>query len=285
MSTSIPLIDFSGAFSSRLGERQRVADALFRAGTRSGFFYVAGHGIPADLIEAQFEYAQRFFRLSGARKDALHLRHSACRRGYENIGDQTLDLASTPDLKESYYCGIDFPTDHPFVKAGYDSYGSSQWPMDLPGFRDQMTRYLDAHRALCEKIMQMAALALSLDEHYFDGTFTDPMITLRLLHYPPHPMQGTAHTFGAGAHTDWGAITTLAQDDVGGLQVLGAEGTWVDASPIAGTFVVNFGDMMPRWTNGRFKSNLHRVINDNASRRDRYSIPFFFSPRYTATIA
>ena len=281
----IPLIDFSEAFSSRLADRERVAESLYRAGTRTGFFYMAGHGVPTALVEAQLDYSRRFFAMSKAQKQALHLRHSACRRGYENPGDQTLDAAAAPDLKESYYCGIDFPPDHPFVIAGYDSYGVSQWPDDLPGFREQMTKYLAAHRALCEKIMQITALALSLNEHYFDGTFTDPMITLRLLRYPPHPQQASRDAFGAGAHTDWGAVTTLAQDEVGGLQVLGAEGKWVDAVPIAGTFVVNFGDMMPRWTNGRIKSNLHRVINANASRQARYSVPFFFSPRYTATIA
>ena len=284
MPSFIPVIDFTGAFSDYAQSRARVADELFNAATSAGFFYMAGHGIAAEIVERQFDLARRLFALPEAEKQQLSLRRSACRRGYEAIGDQTLDLASLPDRKESFYCGLDFPPDHPFVTAGYDSYGVSFWPSSIPGFREQTCVYMAAQRRLCEKVMRTVALALELNENYFDATFTDPMITLRLVRYPPHPADASDKLFGAGAHTDWGSVTTLAQDDLGGLEVKGPDGEWIPAPPIAGTFVVNLGDMIPRWTNGRFKSNLHRVINRNACGRDRYSIPFFYSPCYTARI-
>ena len=284
MPARIPVIDFSAAFSADLAVRKRVAEALYQAATTVGFFYMSGHGVAAELTERQFEFMQRFFALPTEEKLALSMRRSKCRRGYEAIGDQTLDLTALPDQKESYYCGFDFPEDHPFVRAGYDSYGVSFWPTSIPGFREQMYAYMEAHRALCEKVMQILALSLDLSEDYFDFTFDDPLVTLRLVRYPPHPDNAEEKLFGAGAHTDWGSVTTLAQDELGGLEIRGPDGGWIPATPIPGTFVVNLGDMIPRWTNGRFKSNLHRVINRNATRSDRYSMPYFYSPRYTARI-
>ena len=282
--TVIPIIDFAGAFSSDAGARRRVAREVRGAAMGFGFFYAVNHGVPAQLVERQLDYARRFFALPAAEKMALSLKRSKCRRGYESVGDQTLDLSAKPDLKESYYCGIDHPEDHPFVQAGYDSYGVSFWPQSLPGFREQMNAYMAAQQALCERIMHLIALSLDLEESYFDYSFRDPLVTLRLAHYPPHPADAPGDLYGAGAHTDWGSVTILLQDDLGGLEVQGPDGSWTPAPPVAGTFVVNLGDMMPRWTNGLFRSNLHRVINRNAAHADRYSVPYFYAPRYTARI-
>lgn len=261
-----------------------VAAAIKAAGEAHGFFYAVDHGVPAALVEGQYAWAAKLFALPREEKLAISMFNSPTRRGYESIGDQTLDLAAKPDQKESFYCGVPYAPDHPYVKAGIAFYGDNQWPASLPGMAAHTARYIDAMQKLAERLMRDMARSLGLAPDWFDRTMADPMVTLRLLRYPPHPADAPADLFGAGAHTDWGSITILAQDDLGGLQVQAADGSWIDAAPVKGSFVVNFGDMIPRWTNGRYRSNPHRVVNANASGRDRYSIPFFYSPNYDARI-
>jgi isopenicillin N synthase-like dioxygenase len=125
-------------------------------------------------------------------------------------------------------------------------------------------------------------LALGLEEGYFDHWLNTPMTTLGLLHYPPQLGRITQAQIGAGAHSDYGCLTMLAQDAAGGLQVRNASGDWVDAPPVPGSFVVNIGDMMERWTNGVFTSTLHRVVN--VSGLERYSLPYFFDPDFNAEV-
>ena len=149
---------------------------------------------------------------------------------------------------------------------------------------DRIETYIAALRALAQRLMQLMALSLDLPESYFDHTHDNPMITLRLPRYPPHPEGADALTFGAGAHTDWGAITLLAQDAHGGLEVCLPDGSWVAAPPHPGAFVVNLGDMIPRWTNGRYHSNPHRVRNVHSGGAPRHSIPFFYTPDYEAQV-
>ena len=261
-----------------------IAAAIRTAGMAHGFFYVVDHGVPDALIARQFAAAAQFFALPEATKRALDLTNSPARRGWEAIGAQTLDADSEPDRKESYYCGPDYPDDHPYVRDRLTNYGGNQWPEGLPGFRAQMEAYMAATSALAERLMRDLACSLDLPPDTFDATMADPMLTLRLIRYPPHPEDAGPGLFGAGAHTDWGAITILAQDDLGGLEVQAADGTWIPATPVPGSFIVNFGDMIPRWTNGLYRSNPHRVINANPSGRDRYSIPLFYSPNYYARI-
>jgi len=261
-----------------------VAAAMRAACLAHGFFYATGHGIPRAMVAAQFDWAARLFALPRAEKQAISLFHSPARRGWEDLGDQTLDASAQPDRKESFYSGVDYPPDHPNVLAGLTSYGANQWPAALPGFAAQMEAYTGACTALAERIMRLLAHSLALPDDFFDATMREPMITLRLVRYPPQASDAGADVFGAGAHTDWGAVTILAQDDLGGLEVQTAEGEWRPAPPIPDSFVVNLGDMIPRWTNGLYRSTPHRVINANPSGRDRYSVPFFYSPNYHARI-
>jgi isopenicillin N synthase-like dioxygenase len=187
--------------------------------------------------------------------------------GYEPMRQQTLDLGSPPDLKE----GFQFNFEGEATSATTD-----QWPLTLPGFREQMLAYQERTVALGRHVMRMLALSLDLDEAYFDPALQGFTCTLRILHYPPHTPDAALNQLGAGAHTDWGSITMLLQDDCGGLEVQHTSGEWIRATPVPGTLVINLGDMIRRWTNDVYRSTMHRVFNASSG-RDRYSVASFFN--------
>ncbi len=191
--------------------------------------------------------------------------------------------AAPPDLKESFYCGTELPDVHPLAMKGLRGFGHNQWPADLPGFRNQMLSYHAAMRTLGDRLLSLIALSLELPADWFKSSYDTPVATLRLIKYPAQPENAEFNQIGAGAHTDWGDITILAQDAAGGLEVQTASGQWIDAVPVPGAFVINIGDLMARRTNGIYTSNMHRVKNNRAG-RDRYSVPFFYSPRPDALI-
>lgn len=269
----LPVIDLSGLAASDPAARRAVGAELRAACLEHGFFYCIGHGVPAGLIEAAMAQTRALFDLPMAAKLALDKAQSPANRGYEHLGGQTLQQGALPDRKEGFYIGEDLAADHPRVRAGAFNAGANLWPADLPEFRPVMVAYFAALGVVSERIMRGLALSLELPEAHFDAFTTDPAATLRLLHYPPG-RPDIPDEFGAGAHTDFGGLTILLQDDVGGLQVKGRDG-WIDAPPLPGAYIVNLGDMIARWTNDRYRSTLHRVIN--RSGRERYSIPYFYS--------
>jgi isopenicillin N synthase-like dioxygenase len=279
----IPVIDLAPSYSARIEDRRAVAWEIHKVARDIGFFYVRNHGVPAGLVERQFAWARRFFALPLDAKMAIAMSRSPAHRGYEPMAGQTLDSGTPPDLKEGFYAGWHLEPDHPLVRAGTPNHGPNVWPRELPGFRAQMEDYYAALLGLGKHVARLVALSLEMPEHHFDAAFETPMTILRLLHYPPHPIDAMPHQLGAGAHTDWGMLTLLAQDDCGGLEVRNAEGMWLRADPIPDTFVVNIGDMLERWTNGLYHSTLHRVLN-NRSKRDRYSVPFFFEPAFATRV-
>jgi isopenicillin N synthase-like dioxygenase len=156
------------------------------------------------------------------------------------------------------------------------------WPSSslVPNVEDFKTTALDYYAQvvqLAKDILKVLALTLDLEEGWFDGFVEGSVATMRLLHYPSQPPDSPQKlTRGIGAHTDFGTITLLLQDKVAGLQVFDHETKeWLDVKPTPGAFVVNLGNLMMRWSNDKYISNLHRVIN--MSGEERYSIPVFFS--------
>lgn len=264
---------------------QKAVRELFKAATNSGFFYVKNHGVGRDLVDRQFTLAKQLLSLSDEIKQKYNVRNFFGFRGFDKINGQQLDPNAKPDLKEGYYCGKNYPQDHPYAIAKYQNYGPNQWPIELPECESICLEYIDEMYKLSDFIMKLLALSLSLPSNYFDASSQDPMGTLRMIRYPSHPKDADELTFGAGAHTDWGSVTILAQDQIGGLEVCMPDGTWVKASPIEDTFVVNLGDMIPKWTNGLYHSNPHRVRNVYSNGEYRYSIPFFYEPDYHAVIS
>jgi isopenicillin N synthase-like dioxygenase len=286
--TNIPVIDIAGGSFGVDRIHDRAAQEIHKACRENGFFYISNHGVASGLIDAQFETAKRFFDLPLDRKMALSLRLNRAAVGYEPIGGQKLDsqdttkAAAPPDLKESFNWGTDVADDHPYATAGYRGYGRNQAP-SIPGFEDQMNAYAEAMRCLGDSLLELVARSLDLPDDWFKPFFRSKGGKLRMIKYPPHPKSAQFNQLGAGAHTDWGAITILAQDDIGGLEVQNVAGEWIEARPIPATFIINIGDLMARWSNGIYNSNFHRVRN-NSTARDRYSIPFFYDADPPAVI-
>ena len=161
-------------------------------------------------------------------------------------------------------------------------HGPNQWPVDYSDLRQSMMKYFHAVEELAGVLLRGFALALKLDEQCFDSLFLKPMTSLLLNHYPPQDNTTTHNDIGLVPHADAGGFTILWQDDSGGLEIQNKKGEWVVAPPMEGTFVINIGNVMQTWTNGRFSSTPHRVIN--RSNRDRYSIPLFVNPSYDVTV-
>jgi len=273
---ALPVIDIQGCYSTDPGERRRVAAQIRAACLDKGFLYVTGHRVAPALIEGIFEQARRFFGQPDAVKRMSDKVQSPANRGYERLGGQMLEKGARPDCKEGFYIGRDLGPTDPRVIAGRFNHGANVWPDQMPEFRSAAEGYFEAMGLLADVLIRALALALDLDEGFFDEFCHEASTNLRLLHYPPQAADADAATRGAGAHTDFGCITVLLQDDNGGLQVFDkTNGRWIHASPIPGAFVVNLGDLIERWTNGRFASTTHRVIN--ASGRERYSVAFFYS--------
>lgn len=273
MSRALPVIDIGALSSLRFGDRLEVSLEIGSACRDRGFFYVVNHGIPEQLIARTLAESRKLFALPQAAKDAVHKSRSAANRGYESLGGQTLKPGGEPDLKEGFYIGPELAAGDP--RIGRFNQGQNQWPDELPNFRTAMLEYHAALLALSKRLMDALALSLNLREAAFAEFCHEANALLRLLHYPPHPVE-SGNVMGAGEHTDFGALTILLQDVSGGLQVYDrGTGAWTAAEPLTRSFVVNLGDLIARWTNDRYRSTLHRVVNRSGT--DRYSMPFFFS--------
>ncbi len=283
--THIAQVDLAGSFDDP-ARQAWVAREIHHALRETGFFYVTGHGVPQALLDAQIAQTRAFFAQGDAAKAAVSVERSPCRRGYEATGRQVLDEGSAADFKESFMLARDLPADHPWVVASVPMQGANQWPENLPGFRPQMEAYQREMILLGRHLMACLALSVDLDAEWFAGGLREAQCGVRLLSYPPQPQDTGANLLGAGAHTDWGSITILLQDDMAGLEVRNADGDWILATPIPGSFVINVGQMMERFTGGLYTANLHRVRNNHAA-RTRYSVATFFElePLYRMEVA
>ena len=271
----IPVVDVAPLLDGT--KKKAVAKEMSWALSNTGFMYVKNHGVSPDLVDAVFSQAHRFFDQPIEQKMKLHVGKSGVAlRGYiEPFGENT-DPGKTKDLKECFDIGPERRTiEGPF-------FGPNLWPTELHGFREVVYAYHEEMVALSRMLLRGIALSLDLPEDYFEKQMLNPISIQRLLHYPPQRGRIAEDIIGVGAHTDYGNLTILAQDGVGGLQVMNRDGDWVEGTPIEGTFVINIGHLIQRLTNGVYLANLHRVVN--SSGRDRYSIPFFIDADYGAEI-
>jgi isopenicillin N synthase-like dioxygenase len=276
----IPVIDVAALAGDDAAAIAHAGAAMRAAAETIGFFYVRNHGVERALLERAFATSRRFFAQPEAEKRRVEI--DARHRGFLAVGQAKMYASAKIDLKESYLWGLELGADDPDVRAGKPLMGPNNWPASLPQVQQDFYAYYLAILECGRRLLKGLATALGRPVDFFAPAFAKPLARGSAIYYPPQQPDLGDTQFGVAPHTDYGGLTLLAQDDTGGLQVLTKSGTWVTAHPIADTLVVNIGDLMARWTNNRFSSTAHRVIN--ASGRARSSIAVFFDPHFDTVI-
>ncbi|MEE9335721.1 MAG: 2-oxoglutarate and iron-dependent oxygenase domain-containing protein [Granulosicoccaceae bacterium] len=267
----IPVIDVS-AFGTDDEQSQKIANALHAASQSLGFIYIKGHGIPTATIDNARSSAYNFFRQTPELKASQKI--SEQHRGWLAQGGSKMQDNAKSDLKESFIWGFQdnagqSPQDHPLR-------GANQWPTQLMQFEQHSMAYFTQAHRVAETLLQGFALGLGLNKGFFLSSTDKPLSRASYVYYPAQDVSLGEDQFGVGPHTDFGVLTVLGQDDVGGLQVQDASGRWIQAPPIVDTLIVNVADLLSRWTAGAYKSTPHRVVN--SSGRERLSLVLAYDP-------
>ena len=289
----VPIVDIAPFLDGT--DKTSVAKAVDRACREIGFLVIAGHGVPADLIARTRETGRAFFDLPLAEKMKVERPAPGVTRGYialegESVGRLRDPNATAGDLNESLMIGpVDLPpADYAFAPAAGKHFAPNLWPAEPPDLQPVWSEYYHAMGALAENLMRIFAMGLGLDEHYFDKMVDRHISRLRVRNYPAPTVPPKPGQIRAGAHSDYGSLTILGTEDKpGGLQVFNSDSEWVDVPFVPGTYVVNIGDLMARWTNDAWVSTLHRVVNPPEGVADsrRQSLVFFHNPNYDAPVA
>lgn len=276
----IPVIDLGPFRRGERGAKAETARAIAGALESIGFFGIANHGLDDAAIDRALAAGREFFALPVEEK--LGVKISSAHRGYMPMGDQHRAEAKRPNLSESFLVGPALAADDPGVLAGKPMHGPNQWPPRPASLRPALDAYYAEAEKLGFRLVELFEAALDLPEGRFRDCFGRHMGFIRALRYPAAPEIRPDDLYGAAPHTDFGFLTVVTQDDAGGLQVRRRDGAWIDAPRLPGTAVVNVGDMLMRWTNDRFVSTPHRVLNPAG--RERYSLAFFFDPEFDTVV-
>lgn len=292
----VPVIDISRFHDGSEEEKRAVAGQVNQACQDIGFLVISGHGVPPELIAKMRKVSEAFFDLSLDEKMRVARPAPDVTRGYigmeeESIGRLRDAYATAGDLNESLMIGpVDVPEpDYAFSSAAGKHFAPNIWPEKPDGLQETWTTYYREMGRLARTLMRIFALALNLEENFFDGKIDRHISRLRVRNYPAQKEAPIPGQIRAGAHSDYGSLTILAAEDKpGGLQVCNSSGEWVDVPVIPGCYIINIGDLMARWTNDAWVSTLHRVVNPPADAGDgsrRQSLVFFHNPNYDANIA
>lgn len=290
----IPVVDISGFPSGNLEIRHRIAREVAIAVETIGFLTIRGHGVPAQIMAAMRDKFQAFYDLPMEEKLKSVNPTRNLNRGYTPPGEQNIastdDGVARPDLREAYPFGrFDLPNE-PYYSAPDAAYAyeANIWPDAISAFVETTKQYYQAMEELNQLMLRIFATALELDENFFVDKFDRHASVLRGMNYFDQIEDPIPGQLRCAAHADYGTHTFLQIENApGGLQVLNRTGTWIDVDPAPGTFVVNIGDLMMNWTNDRWLSNQHRVVNPPAGQRQgtrRQSIAYFVQPNYDALI-
>ena len=268
----IPVIDLSGLGD---GGPERAADRRGNAARGRGgrVLLHPGPRHPQALIDDVLRVSAAFFAQETERKQEVAV--NAGHRGFIRMGEAVMTGGKRPDLKESFVWGLDAP--------GADGIPPNRWPAAMPEMRTGLTRFFEAGHGIGWGLLRAVATALDVPPDTFLRTIDRPISRGSIIYYPPQPPEMGSDQFGVSPHTDYGVLTLLYQDATGGLQVQGRDGAWLTAHPIPGSFVVNVGDLLARWSNDRFRSTPHRVVN--RSGKSRYSTALFIDPNRDTLVA
>jgi len=277
---TLPVIDV-GPLVGGSGDPATVARQIDEACRSLGFFYVIGHGVPAALGERLEAAARSFFAEPDERKAEIAMAYGGrAWRGWFPLGGEL--TSGVPDRKEGLYFGEELGPEERSVAEGTPLHGANLFPDEPSDLRPAVLEYLGALTALGQRLMAGVAMALGLDDDWFLRDLTaDPLVLFRIFRYPPDTTDVPTGDWGVAEHSDYGLLTILRQDTVGGLEVRTPHG-WIDAPPIADSFVINLGDMLDRMTAGRYRSTPHRVRPSVDT--ERLSFPFFFDPGWDAEV-
>jgi isopenicillin N synthase-like dioxygenase len=292
--TSIPVIDLAPYLEGTRADRARVAAEVNRACEEIGFFLIKGHGVAQETVDRTYHTAEAFFRLPTDDKLPIKIPSVDIARGYTPFKGETLSAglgkAAPADLKEMIDMGpVDVPGGEYYERAeARNFFHPNLWPAKPDNFRPVMETYYRRMNRLANDLMGVFALALDLPEDFFFDKLDKNMSALRVICYPEQKEAPEPGQLRGGAHTDYGTLTILMSDKAaGGMQAEHREGYWVDVVIEPGTYVINIGDIMQIWTNDRWVSTMHRVVNPPAELADkarRHSIVFFHQPNYDALI-
>ncbi len=282
---TIPLVDFAPFLTDDPSGQKRVAKEIYQACHEVGFLYLINHGIPQAQISRAFEESRQFFNLPMAQKQEISWSNELSNRGYVGVERERLDETQPGDLKEAFNMGKEV-TQAEAAKTGA-SLVLNRWPEGQDEFRMVINEFFKVCATSAARVFRAFAIALSIPETFIADKHRKHNYTLRLLHYPPLSVAPKPGQIRAGAHSDYGTLTLLFQDDVGGLEVLNTEGQWISAPSVPGAVLINTGDLTERWSNDVFRSTKHRVglPQPEKAERDRYSIAFFCQPDAEAEIA
>lgn len=280
MTERIPVVDVAPLHDLDPAGIRRVAAEMRAASEQVGFFYIGNHGVPERLITDAFRVSRAFFERPAEDKRAVLV--SENKRGYIEPYTGIMQRGKRRDFRETFLWGREFDEATLAALADVPLLGPNRWPPFLPEMRRVLAAYFEACVELGRRLLNAFAVSFDVEPDYFTARFDHTLSRGSTIYYPPQPPELGEEQYGIGSHTDWGVLTVLCQDDVGGLEVLARDGSWVPATPIPGTFVVNVGDCLERWTNGRLRSNEHRAVN--RSDRVRQAIAVFVDPDFDTDI-
>ena len=249
-----------------------VAKSLHKASQDIGFIYIKGHGVSLKTVETARETALQFFRASESDKSSVIV--SEKHRGWLGPNRSKMRDDAKADLKESFIWGSENKINA--VANGHYVCGNNKWPKFVPGMQKPALDYFNEAHDVARHLLRGFALGLGLQENFFLRNNSQPLSRASYVYYPQQSESMGEDQFGAGPHTDFGVLTVLCQDSLGGLQVKDLSGDWVHAPPIDGTLIVNVGDLLSRWTDGVYRSTPHRVINESS--QERLSLVLAFDP-------